>query len=90
MTYRTVFATRLEVLTAEGRTVWQHEEPKVIDRCQRRRHDFFIAQRVTIPGTLSAGEYVLKMMVEDKLSGRVSEAVHTFHVSAADMRTAGR
>ena len=89
-TYRTVFATRLEVLTADGKTVWKHEEPEVIDRCQRRRHDFFIAQRVTIPGTLSAGEYVLKMMVEDKLSGRVSEAAHTFRVSAPDMRTAGR
>lgn len=89
-TYRTVFATRLEVLTAEGQTVWQHEEPEVIDRCQRRRRDFFIAQRVTIPGTLSAGEYVLKMMVEDKLSGRMSEAVHTFRVSKPDMRTVGR
>lgn len=89
-TYRTVFATRIEILTADGQPVWQREEPEIIDHCRRRRHDFFIAQRITIPSTLTPGNYVLKMLVEDRLSSRVSEATLSFTVSASDMRTAGR
>lgn len=89
-TYQTVFATRIEVLTADGEPVWKREEPEIIDRCRRRRQDFFIAQRITIPATLSPGDYVLKLMVEDKLSSRVSEATRAFTILAADMRTAER
>lgn len=89
-TYETVFATRIDILTAAGQPVWQREEPEIIDRCRRRRQDFFIAQRITIPATLTPGSYVLKLMVEDKLSGRVSEATRAFSISSPDMRTAGR
>lgn len=88
--YRTVFATRIDILTADGQPVWHREEPEIIDRCRRRRQDFFIAQRITIPSTLTPGNYVLKLMVEDKLSSRVSEATRAFAVSSPDMRTAGR
>jgi hypothetical protein len=77
-TYSTVLATRLEVFTVDGHSVWQHEEPEIKDMCRRRRTDFFIAQRITLPPTLPAGDYVLKVMVEDKLSGRASEASHPF------------
>ena len=89
-TYETVFATRIDILTADGRPVWQREEPEIIDRCRRRRQDFFIAQRITIPATLTPGNYVLKLMVEDRLSSRVSEATRAFTISAADLRTAER
>ncbi|MCH7993159.1 MAG: hypothetical protein IIB57_01800 [Planctomycetes bacterium] len=89
-TYETVFATRIDILTADGRPVWQREEPEIIDRCRRRRQDFFIAQRITIPATLTPGNYVLKLMVEDRLSSRVSEATRAFTISAPDMRTAER
>ncbi len=78
--YLTRLATRLEVLTADGRSVWGHEESDIVDLCRRRRTDFFIAQRVALPPTLPAGEYVLKVLVEDRLSGRASEASHTFEV----------
>ena len=78
--YRTVLATRLELLTDAGASVWQHEEPEIVDACRRRRSDFFIAQRVTLPPTLAAGRYVLKVLVEDKLSGKASEATHSFEV----------
>lgn len=80
--YQTRLATRLEVLTADGRSVWGHEESDIVDLCRRRRTDFFIAQRVSLPPTLPAGEYVLKVLVEDRLSGRASEASHTFEVNS--------
>jgi hypothetical protein len=86
--YRTQLGTRIEVLTAEGRTVWQHEEPEIADVCRRRRTDFFIAQRITLPPTLPAGDYVLKVFVEDKLSGRASEASHPLTLQSA-MSVAG-
>ena len=72
--FLTSLGTRLELLDSEGRRVWKHEEPSIEDECRRRRKDFFIAQRLTFPATLPAGEYVLKLQVEDKLSGRISEA----------------
>lgn len=78
--YETRLGSRLELLTAEGRSVWQKEEPEIVDRCRRRRRDFFIAQRVTFPASLAAGHYVLKVMVEDKLSGRANEAIHPFEI----------
>ena len=56
--------------------MWRHEEPEIVDRCRRRRKDFFIAQRIALPPTLSAGDYVLKVLVEDKLTGRADEATY--------------
>jgi hypothetical protein len=78
--YQTRLGTRLEVLTTDGKSVWQREEPEIIDTCRRRRGDFFIAQRITLPPTLPAGEYVLKVFVEDKLANRAAEASHAFSV----------
>lgn len=89
-TYRTVFASRIELLTAAGQSVWKHEEPEIVDRCRRRRNDFFVAQRVTLPPTLAAGDYVLKVFIEDKLSGKASEATREFSTSSRDTLTARR
>ncbi len=88
--FRTRLATRLEVLTADGQSVWQHEEPEIADFCRRRRTDFFIAQRIALPPTLPAGDYVLKVMVEDKRSGRVSETSTPFVISSAISLAKGR
>lgn len=80
--FETRLGTRLELLSADGQSVWQKEEPEIVDRCRRKREDFFIAQRVTFPPTLQAGRYVLKVMVEDKISGKVSEAIHPIEINA--------
>ncbi len=87
--YRTRLATRLEVLTEDGRSVWQHEEPEIADVCRQRRTDFFIAQRVELPPTLPAGNYVLKVMVEDQLSGKAGETSHAFAINSAMSVRAG-
>ncbi len=81
--HRTVLATRIEVLSADGRSLWKLEEPEIVDICRRRRRDFFVAQRITLPSTLPAGEYVLKVMAEDKLSGRLDEASYPFEMTLA-------
>ena len=88
--FQAVLGTRLEVLSADGTSMWQREEPEIEDLCRRRRTDFFLAQRVTLPPTLPAGEYVLKVYVEDRLSGRASEAAHPFTIIEQATLTAGR
>ncbi|MBU0718845.1 MAG: hypothetical protein KJ749_11395 [Planctomycetes bacterium] len=88
--YRTLLRTRLEVLTADGKSVWEHEEPEVQDLCRRPRTDFFIAQRMSLPPTLAAGDYVLKVLVEDRLSGKANEATYPFAVISPTTVAAGR
>jgi hypothetical protein len=88
--YRTHLATRLEVLTEAGRSVWQHQEPDIADLCRQRRTDFFIAQRIELPPTLPAGNYVLKVMVEDKLSGKAGETSYPFALNSAMAVSMGR
>lgn len=78
--YETQLATKLEVFTKTGESVWQREEPEVIDTCRNLRRDFFVAQRVTLPPTLPAGEYVLKVRVEDKLAAKAGEAAKPFTI----------
>jgi|CXWL01.1.fsa_nt_gi hypothetical protein len=80
--FETKLSTRLEVLTAEGKSMWQREEPEVIDRCRRPRRDFFVAQRITLPPTLPVGEYVLKFSMEDKTSGMIAESSATFSLQS--------
>ena len=78
--FETRISTRIEVLTAAGDSMWQREESEIVDLCRSERTDFFVAQRVTLPPTLPAGEYVLKFLVEDKLSGKIGEASRPFSV----------
>ncbi len=88
--FQTRLGTRLEVLTVDGKSVWQREEPEIVDTCRRRRSDFFIAERITLPPTLPAGDYVLKVFVEDKLSSKADEASHPFSISAPISVAKGR
>jgi hypothetical protein len=88
--YRTSLGTRIAVLTADGQEKWEHEEPEIVDVCRRRRSDFFVAQRVTLPPTLPAGEYVLKLLVEDRLSGKANEAATRFSILSPTSVAASR
>lgn len=81
--YRTLLGTRLEALTADGQSVWEHEEPDIEDLCRRRRTDFFLAQRIALPPTLPPGDYILKVLVEDHLGGKAHEASHPFSITTA-------
>lgn len=74
--FRTLLGMRLELFNPTGTSVWQQETAEIEDVCRRPRSDFFVAQRVTLPPTLPPGEYILKVMVEDKLSGRAHETTH--------------
>jgi hypothetical protein len=72
--YETRLKTRVEILTPDGRSIWSREEPEIVDTCRSRRNDFFLAQRLTIPPTIPAGEYTIKVYIEDLLARRAAEA----------------
>ncbi|HUU82892.1 MAG TPA: hypothetical protein VM243_05240 [Phycisphaerae bacterium] len=88
--YRTVLSDELELLTASGQSVWRHEEPEIVDLCRRQREDFFLAQMVTLPATLGPGEYVLKVTVQDALSGKSNQAMLRFTLNSTSLAAAGR
>lgn len=44
------------------------------DLCKNRRHDFFVGQQVTIPGTLPAGPYFLRVSIFDQNANRFCES----------------
>ncbi|MCH7700565.1 MAG: hypothetical protein IID37_02645 [Planctomycetes bacterium] len=78
--WRTVLASRMEVLTADGQSLWTHSEPEIEDLSQRRRRDFFLAQLITLPPSLGPGNYVFKVSVEDVQAAKVAEAVRPFTI----------
>jgi hypothetical protein len=81
--YRVTLSSRLEVLTADGASLWTHEEPDIEDRSRRRREDFFLAQLVSLPAELGPGDYVLKVMIEDTTAAKATEATHAFRIGPA-------
>ncbi|MCH7814347.1 MAG: hypothetical protein IID40_10045 [Planctomycetes bacterium] len=85
--YRTVLSNQLEVLTPQGQSLWQRQEPSIVDLSRQRRTDFFVAQLITLPDTLGAGEYVLKVTLQDELSGRSNQAIHRFSIGASSTST---
>jgi hypothetical protein len=87
--YRTVLSGSIEVLTPTGQSLWRHEQPEIVDVSRQQRQDFFLAEIVTLPETVAAGEYVLKVTIQDQLSGKSNQAMYKFHVgnqSVADAR----
>jgi hypothetical protein len=78
--YRTLLSSRLELLTPDGRSLWQKEEPQIEDLSRRRREDFFLAQKITLPTTLAPGEYVLKVTIADRLAQKTNEATQSLKV----------
>jgi hypothetical protein len=86
--YQVTLASRLEILTPDGRSLWNHEEPRIEDHSKQRREDFFLAQLVMLPASLGPGDYVLKVTVEDQAAAKATEAVYPFRIDAPAISTA--
>ncbi len=59
---------------ADGLPVWRKPEQVVRDAFRRKRHDYYLAQYIELPATLTIGRYALKVTVRDKATGAVAEA----------------
>jgi hypothetical protein len=58
---------------AQSSAVIGKKPASIVDRCRNRRRDFFLADRLTLPATLPAGKYLLKVTVVDELANHVAE-----------------
>jgi hypothetical protein len=74
--WQTKLSQEMTLYTETGQPVWpdKSDPQSVIDLCRQHRHDFFVAKLVTLPGSLSAGKYLLKVTVTDEEANRVAEA----------------
>ena len=61
-----------------------------MDLSRQRRHDFFLAQMITLPDTLGPGEYVLKVSIQDELSGKSNQAIHRFSIGSSPVALGSR
>jgi hypothetical protein len=70
--YQTRVKSTIEVFQeCEPRNLMERSElPETVDVCRRRRLDYFHSYQFTIPGMLTAGDYVLRLTVEDQLDQR--------------------
>ncbi|QOJ13833.1 MAG: hypothetical protein HRU75_03875 [Planctomycetia bacterium] len=80
--YLTRFEMRTRVLSRSGDVVVDEHDPRIEDRCRNRRRDCFVPRLIRIPGTLPAGEYVLKVTLTDTLGGSVAEVGTSLKVRA--------
>lgn len=71
--HRARLASRVE-LVAEGRSApaWQADLSTEEDRCRRRRRDFFVSYRLTVPTDLAPGRYKLRLIQTDEVAGRTA------------------
>ncbi len=74
--WRTRLQQQMVLYTDTGQSVWPDKPNSAtfVDESRNRRHDFFISRRITLPPTLAAGNYVLKITLTDEESNRVTEA----------------
>jgi hypothetical protein len=66
----------------DGLLVWSRPEQSIVETSRNRRQDFFLINEMILPRTLSIGRYCMKVIVRDKTSGDVDEAILAFEVVA--------
>lgn len=77
---RTLLAQKVEIFDSTGKIVWQRSEPSIVDKVVTPRRDFFIPFPINLPDALPAGDYILKVTVEDKIGATADQKKLTFSV----------
>jgi hypothetical protein len=69
--YRSRLGSRVELtLPSGGDPIWSQSLGAAEDQCLRRRRDYFVNYRLTLPSQLSPGPYLLRLTQTDLLTGR--------------------
>jgi hypothetical protein len=76
----TLLGSSYELVDDAGERVAGGEFPDVDDCCRTRRRDFHIQYGLTLPSSLSAGKYRLKVVVKDRQSDKIGNASVEFEV----------
>lgn len=70
--YQTSLTVRRSLFDRSGKEIWSKTDENIRDLSRGQRRDFFLTAPVDIPSALGAGEYVLKVEVEDDLAGKIN------------------
>jgi hypothetical protein len=70
--YTTRLSQQESLITEDGLLVWRPNPEDVEDRSRNQRHDFYLVKKLTLPETLAAGKYTLRMTVTDKTKNRTA------------------
>lgn len=76
------FSMKVAILDRTGDEVHQLSTDDIVDKCRTRRSDCFLSPVVRLPATLSPGEYVVRITIQDKIGKKAAEKVATFRVVA--------
>jgi hypothetical protein len=69
--YRSRLSSRIEVVASGGgEPVWKHDLGTAGELGRRRRRDFYVNYRVTLPEGLSPGSYELRLIQDDLVANR--------------------
>jgi len=78
--YYTASRSKFEIFNSEGQRVASHEFPTSEEYCRQYRRDFFLGYDFTLPRNLTAGKYLLRLVVEDGNSGRTGQSGIHFEI----------
>jgi hypothetical protein len=78
--HRTALASSYQVFDAAGRRIDEQEFPVTEERCQNRRHDFFIRYFVRLPERAYDGRHTLQLTIEDTLGHKLGQSTIDFTI----------
>lgn len=79
--YRTKLTSTVEILrSGQSQPLSKIEFDPTVDLCRSYRQDYFHSYELKIPEQLNAGDYVLKLTVEDNHSGKLATYTLNFTV----------
>ncbi len=71
--YRSRVAAEVELLPESSNSpVWKHSLGTAEDACRKRRRDFYVGHRFTLPESLEAGTYRLRLTERDLVADHVA------------------
>ena len=78
--YETRLRGGYEIFDSEGHRVFRQALPEDSDHCANLRRDFYVAYRLHMPSELSAGDYEMRLAVEDMLGQRQAVTKLSFKI----------
>jgi hypothetical protein len=78
--YRTSLSSRYEILDSRGARVASEDFGLTEENCRNLRRDFFLRYFLKVPQPLAAGEYTLKLTVDDTAAAKVAYGQISFIV----------
>ena len=78
--YETELQGSYEIFDAHGHRVADYELPLDRQTCRNYRRDYFIAYRMYLPKKIAAGDYRLKLTIEDRKGQKFGQATIQFQI----------